>query len=84
MTAAPVRIEADGPLLTITLDAPERRNALTPEMLCRLADAFVALRDDAALRVAIVTGSGERALGVSASSDWRDRDAAPYQRLIAP
>lgn len=51
--------EKDGPIAIITINRPSARNALTPEMLCRLADAFVDFRDDAQLRVAILTGSGE-------------------------
>jgi enoyl-CoA hydratase len=56
-----VAVEKDGAVLRITLNRPAARNALTPEMLCRLADAFVMLRDDAALRVAVITGSGDLA-----------------------
>ena len=35
--------EKDGPIATITINRPGARNALTPEMLCRLADAFARL-----------------------------------------
>ena len=31
---------------TITLNRPEARNALSPEVAARLADAWVAVRDD--------------------------------------
>ncbi|WP_310462289.1 enoyl-CoA hydratase-related protein [Sphaerotilus sp.] len=57
----PVRVEVREAILTITLDAPERRNALTPEMLCRLADAVLAFAADPDLRVAVITGVGYRA-----------------------
>jgi enoyl-CoA hydratase len=57
--SAPVLYEKDGPVATITLNRPAARNALTPEMLCRLADAFVDFRDDDRLRVAILTGAGD-------------------------
>ena len=53
--------EKDGPIATITINRPGARNALTPEMLCRLADAFVDFRNDRQLRVAILTGTGELA-----------------------
>lgn len=58
---APILFERRGAIATITLNAPDTRNALTPEMLCRLCDAIKAYAADPALRVAIVTGSGERA-----------------------
>lgn len=57
----PVLYEKDGPIAVITLNRPAGRNALTPEMLCRLADAFVDFRDDAQLRVVILTGAGDLA-----------------------
>lgn len=56
-----VHRDARDGVLTLTLDAPARRNALSPEMLCLLADALAAFDADDALRVAIVTGSGEQA-----------------------
>lgn len=57
----PITFQCRGPIAIITLNAPQTRNALTPEMLCRLCDAVKAFADDPALRVAILTGSGERA-----------------------
>ena len=57
----PVRYEADGAIVTVTLDRPAARNALTPEMLCRLADAFDAYERDDALRALIITGAGNQA-----------------------
>ena len=46
---------------TITFNRPEARNALTPEMLCRLADALQDFASDPSLRVAVITGAGEKA-----------------------
>ena len=45
----------------LTMNRPEKRNALTPEMLIQLAAAWTDFRDDGAARVAILTGAGERA-----------------------
>lgn len=59
--STPIRFDTDGAVAVITLDAPERRNALTPEMLCRLADAVMAFAADTTLRVALLTGAGDRA-----------------------
>lgn len=56
-----IRTERDGHILTITIDRPEAMNALAPEMMYELEDAFILLRDDADLRVGLVTGAGERA-----------------------
>ncbi len=53
-----VRIEIDGKVATVTLDRPERMNAINPEM-SRELDAFWQRFDqDDALHVAIITGAG--------------------------
>ncbi|MDM0109254.1 enoyl-CoA hydratase-related protein [Variovorax sp. J22R24] len=48
-------------MAVVTLNRPEARNALTPEMLCLLADAFTLVRADDAIRVAILAGTGHAA-----------------------
>lgn len=45
----------------LTFNRPERRNALSPELLVRLAEAWKDFRDDDDLRVAILTGAGQDA-----------------------
>jgi enoyl-CoA hydratase len=45
----------------LTFNRPERRNALSPELLVRLAEAWRDFRDDDDLRVAILTGAGDEA-----------------------
>jgi len=46
-------------IATLTLNRPARKNALTPEMMVRLAEAWRDFRDDDAARVAILTGAGD-------------------------
>lgn len=58
------RYEVDGAVLTITLNRPQVLNAMTPEAHFELDAAFNRFRDDAALQVAIVTGSGDKAFCV--------------------
>lgn len=58
------RYEIEGPLLTITLNRPEVLNALNREAHFECADAFDRYAADPSLRVAIVTGAGERAFCV--------------------
>src|SRR5580700_10868563 len=53
-----VLVDADGPVLTVTINRPEKRNATNAEVLCRLYDAWVRLDEDDSLRVAILTGKG--------------------------
>jgi enoyl-CoA hydratase/carnithine racemase len=67
------RYEVEGPLLTLTIDRPEVLNALHPDAHRELADAFDRYADAPALRVAIVTGAGERAFCVG--TDLKTLDA---------
>jgi enoyl-CoA hydratase len=53
-----VIVEKDGAVLTVTLNRPEKRNAVNCEIMCRLYDAWTDLDRDPALRVAILTGTG--------------------------
>lgn len=52
-----VMLTRDGAIATVTLNRPERRNALSDAMLSDLATAFAELRDDTATRVVVVTGA---------------------------
>ena len=45
----------------LTMNRPERRNAISPEMLVRLRDAWGDFRDDDGVRVAVLTGAGDQA-----------------------
>ncbi len=44
----------------ITLNRPEKRNAIDPEMMVRLGEAWIDFEKDDDMRVAIVTGAGEK------------------------
>lgn len=52
--------KADG-IAQLTMNRPEKRNAISPRMLVELADAWCDFRDDSEARVAILTGAGDRA-----------------------
>src|SRR5262249_18714725 len=43
----------------VTFNRPTKKNALTPEMIVRLAQAWREFHDDDGLRVAILTGAGD-------------------------
>ena len=58
MAEPAVIVSQDGPVLTVTLNRPEKRNAVNSEVMCRLYDAWVRLDTDDDLRVAILTGAG--------------------------
>ncbi|MFP6606305.1 MAG: crotonase/enoyl-CoA hydratase family protein [Myxococcota bacterium] len=54
-----VIVEKDGHVLIVTLNRPEKKNAVNCEVMCRLYDAWVQLDEDDDLRVAILTGRGD-------------------------
>ncbi|MBM4384397.1 MAG: enoyl-CoA hydratase/isomerase family protein [Deltaproteobacteria bacterium] len=51
--------QLEAPLAWITIDHPERRNAVSAHMWAELADAAVKLDADPAVRVIVLRGSGE-------------------------
>ena len=53
---AGVRVEIDGPVTTIVMSRPERRNAVDGPMARALRDAFQAFEADASQRVAVLWG----------------------------
>jgi enoyl-CoA hydratase/carnithine racemase len=57
-TPAPLRVERDGAVAVLTLDRPERRNALSIELREALADALAALAADDAVHAVLLTGAG--------------------------
>ncbi|MBI1817314.1 MAG: crotonase/enoyl-CoA hydratase family protein [Deltaproteobacteria bacterium] len=56
-------------IAVVTMNRPEFRNAINPEMLCRLADAWQDINDDPTVRVAILTGAGDKAFCAGADLD---------------
>ncbi len=57
----PILYEKKGRIVCITINRPERRNALNFEAFGLLAKAWLDFRDDPDLWVAIITGAGDRA-----------------------
>ena len=55
---AAVDFVREGHVALITLNRPEARNALNPEVMCRLADAWQEVAADDTIRAAVVTGTG--------------------------
>ena len=53
-----VDYETRGHIAVITLNRPEARNAINPEVAVRLADAWEEVKNDDEIRVAVLTGTG--------------------------
>ncbi|KNY04057.1 enoyl-CoA hydratase/isomerase family protein [Microbacterium sp. GCS4] len=61
-----VRLDVDGGIGVITIDRPDKLNALTLAMYDELGEAFAQVRDDPRIGVAVLTGAGDRAFCVGA------------------
>jgi E-phenylitaconyl-CoA hydratase len=61
-----VRFETTAPVATITIDRPEKLNAMDRETYAALDEAFRAIDEDASVSAAIVTGAGGRAFSAGA------------------
>ena len=72
--SAPVRVERDGPVTTIIMDRPERRNAVDREMASGLRDAFLAFDADEDQRVAVLWGAHGKFCAGADLSAVEDRD----------
>jgi enoyl-CoA hydratase/carnithine racemase len=80
------RYESRDRIGVITLDRPDNRNSMTPELLDAFARASAAARADAAIRALVVTGTGSC---FSAGADFKaglqrgGEDLAPAERSYA-
>ena len=61
-----ILVERDGAIATVTLNRPERLNALDKAMWSRLGSAMQALDSDASLRCIVLRGAGDRAFAAGA------------------
>jgi E-phenylitaconyl-CoA hydratase len=57
----PIDFVVEDHVALITINRPERRNALDEEHYRALSHAWMRVRDDTSIRSAIVTGAGDRA-----------------------
>lgn len=69
----PVVVDLDGAVATVTLNRPDRLNALGPEAIDLLAETLERVSADATVRVVQLTGAG---VGFSAGGDLTDGPAA--------
>jgi enoyl-CoA hydratase len=58
ISTAHCMVERDEHVVTMTMNRPEARNALSPDMLVGLADAYTFIDETPEIRCAILTGAG--------------------------
>jgi 2-(1,2-epoxy-1,2-dihydrophenyl)acetyl-CoA isomerase len=87
-----VLYEVDGPIATITLNRPDRLNAMNLEMLAEMLDALEIAASDTEIRVVLLTGAGR---AFTAGGDMKllsqggvaaagiNRADVPYEQAVA-
>jgi len=70
-----IDVTVDAGICTIVINRPERMNAMDAEHYEALSHAWRRVRDDAAIRVAIITGAGEKSF--TAGADIKSFLTAP-------
>ncbi|MBA4362091.1 MULTISPECIES: enoyl-CoA hydratase/isomerase family protein [Pseudomonas] len=77
-----VTLEVHGPVALITIDRPQALNALDLDSLQALRGHLREVRDRRELRVAVITGSGERAFCVGADLKSTRASSASYAEAL--
>ena len=73
MTYETIRVETDGPLTTVTLNMPDRLNAMSPKMAYEIGQVFYDLgAGDNGARAVLITGEGK---GFCSGADLAARGA---------
>jgi enoyl-CoA hydratase/carnithine racemase len=72
-----VRYEVDGAVARVTIDRPERHNAMSFQVMEELGQAFATAKADDTVRVVVLTGAGERAFCAGADLGGIGSNAGP-------
>ncbi|GAA2205138.1 enoyl-CoA hydratase/isomerase family protein [Nonomuraea monospora] len=74
-----VLLDLDGPVAVVTLNRPAKLNAITPDMAAALRACLTRVDADPDLRVAVLTGAGERSFCVGSDIRELDEYATPWE-----
>jgi enoyl-CoA hydratase len=81
MSYETILFETDGPVATITVNRPDALNALNSKVFAELYELLGRIGDDAALRVVVLKGAGEKAF--IAGADIREMAGMSRQQAEA-
>ncbi|SEF84884.1 Enoyl-CoA hydratase/carnithine racemase [Nonomuraea solani] len=74
-----VLLDVDGPVAVVTLNRPAKLNAITPDMAAALRACLSRVEADPTIRVAVLTGAGERSFCVGSDIRELDEYATPWE-----
>lgn len=74
-----IKFEVDGAIAVITLNRPQKLNAVTPEMADAIVAAVTECNDSNTIRCVILTGAGERAFCAGSDIGELDTYDTPWQ-----
>lgn len=77
-----LKIEQDGPCAVVTLNRPQRRNALSLELTLELIDCLDAVGRDRGIRAVILAAAGKVFCSGHDLSEMTGRDINEYRRLF--
>jgi enoyl-CoA hydratase len=78
-----VLLERRGRIAIVTINRPEKLNALNIQTRAELVDHFDQLRDDAEIRVVVITGAGEKAFVAGADiNEFAGRTALEQRNVM--
>ena len=80
-----ILVDRDGPVLTVTLNRPEKFNALTFPMYTRLAEVCTTVPDD--VRAMVITGAGQKAFAAGTDINQfrafsKPEDGLDYEKRV--
>jgi len=73
-----------GPVLEVLFNRPEKKNALTEAMYAAVSDAFRAADDDPAIRVVLLSGTGDTFTSGNDIKDFQSRVATDQPTHASP
>jgi enoyl-CoA hydratase/carnithine racemase len=82
MTYEHIRVELDGAIAHVTMNRPERRNALSEAHMSELIAAFRAAGERRETRAVILSGAGPAFCAGHDLRELLDRDLASYRRIF--
>jgi len=82
MSYESICVERDGPSAVVTLNRPQRRNALSLESMLELIDALDAIGRDRTIRAVILAAAGKVFCSGHDLSEMVDHDINEYRRLF--